>query len=422
MDPIKYDVFISYSRKDYVDENQTVIPGNVVSLIKETFSKEGISYWFDEDGIYSGQNFVEKIVTNIEASQIFVFLSTVNSNNSKYTCKEIASADEFGKHIIPVRIDSSPYNKKVLFRIADLNYIDYSSNPEKGLADLVSSIKAHLEKIKQEEKRRQEEENRRKENEKRKQEELQRQKEEEEKRRQKEQEQLVENIQLACRTLNNEAAKLELDRTNLLLEVKKVTDLATRASLKQFILDSGPKSKESDAHIQQIKDAAKKESEELRERKAMLEGNIAVLEKELQTAKNELARYKYRLNELEKERKSFENSAENKYKDKIQALTQELEDKSRQLAELQSQLRSGSAITKKKRALIIIAAIVLGLVFWSALLFGMTGLRNTHDNYYYEEPYIEEPKTSEGYGEGSTQEEDPYIEEEVSEPQPATPQ
>lgn len=148
-EPNKYDVFISYSRKDYVDEQKNVIPGNVVSQVKDALTAAGISYWFDEEGIYSGQNFVEKIVTSIEAAEIFIFLSTENANKSPWTCKEIASAAELGKHIIPVRIDETPYNKKVLFRIADLDYIEYYVNPEKGLADLLDAVKVHLEQTKQ---------------------------------------------------------------------------------------------------------------------------------------------------------------------------------------------------------------------------------------------------------------------------------
>ena len=140
----KYDVFISYARKDYVDEKMNVIPGNVVSQIKELLTQEGISYWFDEEGIYSGQNFTEKIVTNIESSRIFLFLSTINSNESKWTCKEIATADELGKHIIPVRIDTSRFNNKVLFRIADLDFIDYQVNPKLAKKEIVRSIKAYL--------------------------------------------------------------------------------------------------------------------------------------------------------------------------------------------------------------------------------------------------------------------------------------
>ena len=68
------DVFISYSRKDYIDENKNVIPGNVVSKIKDKLSEAGISFWFDETGINHGDNFVEKIVTHIEQSDVFLYI------------------------------------------------------------------------------------------------------------------------------------------------------------------------------------------------------------------------------------------------------------------------------------------------------------------------------------------------------------
>ena len=51
MEQLKYDVFISYSTKDYIDESKNVIPNNVISQIKTALREAGISYWFDEDGI-----------------------------------------------------------------------------------------------------------------------------------------------------------------------------------------------------------------------------------------------------------------------------------------------------------------------------------------------------------------------------------
>lgn len=207
----KFDVFISYSHKDYVDEHKNIIPGNDVSRIKEALAKAGITYWFDEEGIYSGNNFVEKIVTNIEASEIFVFLSTANANNSTYTCKEIACADEEKKPIIPVRIDDTPYNKKVLFRIADLNYIEYYTNPEKGINDLIEAIKTHLATIKERERRKEEE-----------------------------QKKLISDIKLKNATLNNEEAKIELDRKNLLLQAEGVSEKELRDRLKTEISSGGP--------------------------------------------------------------------------------------------------------------------------------------------------------------------------------------
>ena len=144
---MKYDVFISYARKDYVDAGGNLLPDSPVLLVKKALKRNKISFWFDEEGIYSGQNFVEKIVTNIDSSRIMLFISSENSNTSRWTCKEIACADEAGKHIIPLRIDNTPYNKQIRFRIVDLDYIDYPANPKKALQELVRSINAYLQEI-----------------------------------------------------------------------------------------------------------------------------------------------------------------------------------------------------------------------------------------------------------------------------------
>ncbi|MBQ8628631.1 MAG: toll/interleukin-1 receptor domain-containing protein [Prevotella sp.] len=281
MEQTTYDVFISYSRKDYVDEKKNVIPGNEVYKIKEALTRAGITYWFDEEGIYSGQNFVEKIVTNIENAKIFLFLSTANSNESSWTCKEIASADEFKKHIIPVRIDSSPYNKKVLFRIADLDYIEYFSNPEKGMKNLIESIKTYLEELAAKEKRKQEEETRRRDVEREKEEERKRLKEQEEKRKQEEQERLVSEIKLTCITLNNEEAKIEIEREKLLKKVDRLDNKEQQEGLIEIINKSGVVylkiQKEYDAIIERLT----KECEEYRQLIQSQENKLGVLRKEI---------------------------------------------------------------------------------------------------------------------------------------------
>lgn len=259
----KYDVFISYSRKDYVDDNKNVIPGNVVSIIKDRLTAEGISYWFDEEGIYSGQNFVEKIVTNIEASRVFLFLATANANASPWTCKEIASADEFKKFIIPVRIDDTPYNKKVLFRIADLNYIEYYVNPEKALDDMVDGIKAYLNQLKEEEKRKQEAELREREEERKKKEEeeklrikleAEQKRKEEEARILKEQEELATEIEIKCDELNTAEAKLALDRNTLISRTKKIKNQERRENLKAWIENSSPSQQKYASKMKSLQD------------------------------------------------------------------------------------------------------------------------------------------------------------------------
>ena len=144
MEQTKYDVFISYSRKDYVDEHKNVIPGNEVSKIKEALTKAGITYWFDEEGVYSGNEFAKVIVRSIKSSKLFVFLSTINSNQSEWTANEISTANMLKKKIIPVCIDNSVYHDDVILYISRLSHIDYYDNPEKGRQELIRSINAYL--------------------------------------------------------------------------------------------------------------------------------------------------------------------------------------------------------------------------------------------------------------------------------------
>ena len=226
------DVFISYSRKDYVDEQMNVIPGNVVSKVKDALTAAGITYWFDEEGIYSGDNFTEQIVRSIEDSQLFLFISTANANRSHWTSREIATADELGKKIIPLRIDRSPYERSVIFRIANLSYIDYYQNPERGLNDLVSSIRAYLTQVQENAERIRKEEERRRDAERRR-------AEEERKRIEQEQQNLISDIKIACAAMNNEEAKLEIDRSNLLLKVERVADTEQREALRKAINEGG---------------------------------------------------------------------------------------------------------------------------------------------------------------------------------------
>ncbi|MBR6758511.1 MAG: toll/interleukin-1 receptor domain-containing protein [Bacteroidaceae bacterium] len=79
----KYDVFISYSRKDKVIADK---------LCKE-FDKEGIIYWIDRN-LYGSSNFITEIANNILDSHIVVFIASHHSASSQWTQKEILFAQK----------------------------------------------------------------------------------------------------------------------------------------------------------------------------------------------------------------------------------------------------------------------------------------------------------------------------------------
>lgn len=78
----KYDLFISYSRKD----SEKVL--SVVKILQE----RRFAIWIDKDGIESGDAFKSVIVRAIKNSDVFLFFSSKGSGESLWTVKEVNTA------------------------------------------------------------------------------------------------------------------------------------------------------------------------------------------------------------------------------------------------------------------------------------------------------------------------------------------
>ena len=134
-------VFISYSKKDYMREKGKMVPANVVDKVIKALSASGISYWIDQEGLDAGVTFAEHIAENIKKCDVLLFLSTKNANASEWTLREISTAIEFGKTILPVRIDPSPYADPVALYLSSVQYIDWQELGEReSLQRIVARI------------------------------------------------------------------------------------------------------------------------------------------------------------------------------------------------------------------------------------------------------------------------------------------
>jgi len=133
---MKYDVFISYSRKDAA----------LVNIFVQRLETEGLRVWIDRDGVESGDAFKKVIVNAIKESAIFVFFSSESSNRSPWTTKEVSIAVHYGKPIIPIRLDKSVYSEDIEFDLVNLDYIDYSEEEMRQLMmdKLIRTIKAKV--------------------------------------------------------------------------------------------------------------------------------------------------------------------------------------------------------------------------------------------------------------------------------------
>ncbi len=111
-----HDFFISYSRRD----------SDLVQQFVDKLTDLGYSVWIDKDGIESGDAFKKVIVRAIKEARCVVFFSSVDSNSSRWTAKEISIAVNKSIPIVPVKLDKAEYNENLEFDLIDLDYTDYS--------------------------------------------------------------------------------------------------------------------------------------------------------------------------------------------------------------------------------------------------------------------------------------------------------
>ena len=113
---MKYDLFISYSRKDF----------NEVSSILETIKTAipNLSYWFDIDGIESGDEFEDKIISAIDNSSYVLFALSENSIQSQWTKDEVMYAKNTDKKVIPILLKGAQMKGWFLFKFARIDCID----------------------------------------------------------------------------------------------------------------------------------------------------------------------------------------------------------------------------------------------------------------------------------------------------------
>ena len=135
-------VFISYAKKDYIAADGSVIPGNPIDSILNRFQKEGVDYWLDREQLSGGDTYAARISRNIKECDYFLFLATEAANASPWTLREISAAIQFGKRIIPVRLDHSAYDEAVSLYLSAIQYIDWVElGEEAALQRIVDQIK-----------------------------------------------------------------------------------------------------------------------------------------------------------------------------------------------------------------------------------------------------------------------------------------
>ena len=132
----KFDVFISYSRKDSTEVNA------LVELLQQRIP--GISIWFDVDGIESGDEFEEKIISAIDNSFCVLFALSDHSIASSWTKDEVIYAKNINTKVIPILLKGAEMKGWFLFKFGRVDYIDSTS--QQHLDKLLKNLSAWTDK------------------------------------------------------------------------------------------------------------------------------------------------------------------------------------------------------------------------------------------------------------------------------------
>ena len=109
---MKYDVFISYSSRDYA----------IVDKIVNALNAGGFTYFRDQQGIQAGSDFLQSIIDAIDCCKLFLCVLSENAYSSNFVIKELEYALQQKEIIVfPVIIDNSQLPDRLFFSIGTLN-------------------------------------------------------------------------------------------------------------------------------------------------------------------------------------------------------------------------------------------------------------------------------------------------------------
>ena len=123
------DVFISYSSKNF----------NEALKITKILDENNLSYWMAPDSIPTGSSYLDEIASAIVNSSCLLLVLSRDAENSSWVIKEVETAIDCKKKIIPYKYDDYLVNLKFNLILRDCQILSLTDNQElsKRLIDTI---------------------------------------------------------------------------------------------------------------------------------------------------------------------------------------------------------------------------------------------------------------------------------------------
>lgn len=127
-----HDVFISYSSKDMTQ----------AETVRNVLEQNGIPCWMAPRDIPGGSNYTKEIPSAIRGCQVFVLILSQNAQNSHWVLKELDSAVNNGKVILPFMLEDCELNDEFNFLLTGAQRYSAYQKKAEALETLISRIRA----------------------------------------------------------------------------------------------------------------------------------------------------------------------------------------------------------------------------------------------------------------------------------------
>ena len=130
---MKYDIFISYSRKDIEFARKVCA---VLDSYKQYYDFE---YFFDQSEITCRDEYLKRISSAILESRVVLFLASKNSYDSEFCAKELLFADKKGRHIHQYLLDEAEMPSDIEMLLGTHQYRELKNTPIESVVKEVLS-------------------------------------------------------------------------------------------------------------------------------------------------------------------------------------------------------------------------------------------------------------------------------------------
>lgn len=128
------EVFISYSSIDFASAD----------TLRNVLEKNGLSCWMAPRDIPGGSNYTKEIPIAIRNCKVFVLILSKNAQNSHWVLKELDSAVNCGKVILPFMLEDCALNDEFNFLLTGAQRYSAYQKKAEAIETLISRIRGIL--------------------------------------------------------------------------------------------------------------------------------------------------------------------------------------------------------------------------------------------------------------------------------------